>query len=70
MSTHAIEIAQRERFEFGKNWSRFLEVLDEGRIARARESLSAMLDSESLEGKTFLDIGSGSGLFCSTVGTG
>src|SRR6185503_9532160 len=63
MSTHAIEIAQRERFEFGKNWSRFLEVLDEGRIARARESLSAMLDSESLEGKTFLDIGSGSGLF-------
>jgi len=63
MSTHAIEIAQRERFEFGKNWSRFLEVLDEGRIARARESLSAMLESESLEGKSFLDIGSGSGLF-------
>jgi len=63
MSSHAIEIAQGERFEFGKNWSRFLTVLDEARVARAEESLKAMLEVEDLEGKTFLDIGSGSGLF-------
>ncbi|HZI17549.1 MAG TPA: class I SAM-dependent methyltransferase [Pyrinomonadaceae bacterium] len=62
-STHAAEVAGGERFEFGKNWARFLEVLDEGRIRRAEESLREMLEVESLEGRSFLDIGSGSGLF-------
>jgi len=63
MSTHALEIEQGQRFEFGKNWSRFLELLDDARITRARDSLCAMLEVENLEGRTFLDIGSGSGLF-------
>jgi 2-polyprenyl-6-hydroxyphenyl methylase/3-demethylubiquinone-9 3-methyltransferase len=63
MSTHAIEIASGERFEFGKNWSRFLDLLDDARIMRAEESLKQMMEIETLEGKTFLDIGSGSGLF-------
>src|SRR5687768_4443168 len=63
MSTHASEVEGGERFEFGKNWSRFLELLDEGRIRKAEESLKAMLEVETLEGRTFLDIGSGSGLF-------
>jgi len=63
MSTHAIEIARGERFEFGKNWSRFLDLLDDARIMRAEESLKQMLEIETLEGKSFLDIGSGSGLF-------
>ncbi|HYF48422.1 MAG TPA: class I SAM-dependent methyltransferase, partial [Planctomycetota bacterium] len=49
-------------FEFGKNWSRFLKVLDEERILQAEKSLKNMLPG-SLEGKRFLDIGSGSGLF-------
>src|SRR3712207_1360016 len=62
-STHAAEVARGDRFEFGENWSRFLELLDDGRIARAEESLKTMLEVESLEGKSFLDIGSGSGLF-------
>src|ERR1044072_2056758 len=62
-STHASEVAGGERFEFGKNWARFLELLDEGRIRSAEESLRTMLEVESLEGKSFLDIGSGSGLF-------
>lgn len=51
------------RFEFGKNWSRFLSVLNEERIREAEESLKKMLGVESLEGQSFLDIGSGSGLF-------
>jgi 2-polyprenyl-3-methyl-5-hydroxy-6-metoxy-1,4-benzoquinol methylase len=63
MSSHAIEIAQGERFEFGKNWSRFLALLDDTRIERAEASLKEMLEVEDLEGKSFLDIGSGSGLF-------
>ncbi|HKG15734.1 MAG TPA: class I SAM-dependent methyltransferase [Pyrinomonadaceae bacterium] len=63
MSAHAIEVGRGERFEFGENWSRFLEVLDDERIGRAEESLREMLEVESLEGRSFLDIGSGSGLF-------
>ncbi len=60
---HEREVARGERFEFGKNWSAFLEHLDEQRILKAEQSLREMLETENLEGKTFLDIGSGSGLF-------
>ena len=62
-STHAAEVARGERFEFGENWGRFLALLDDERIARAEESLKTMLETEDLSGKSFLDIGSGSGLF-------
>jgi 2-polyprenyl-6-hydroxyphenyl methylase/3-demethylubiquinone-9 3-methyltransferase len=50
-------------FAFGKNWSRFLRVLNEERICEAQDSLTSMLEVDSLAGRTFLDIGSGSGLF-------
>ncbi len=62
-SQHAIEVASGQRFEFGKNWASFLETLDDQKIAEAVDSLRQMLETDSLEGKTFLDIGSGSGLF-------
>lgn len=62
-SVHSTEIARGERFEFGKNWSRFLAVLNDGRISRAEDSLREMLGAKDLVGKRFLDIGSGSGLF-------
>jgi len=52
-----------DRFAFGRNWLRFLTVLDEERILRAEVSLLTMLKESSLEGRRFLDIGSGSGLF-------
>jgi 2-polyprenyl-6-hydroxyphenyl methylase/3-demethylubiquinone-9 3-methyltransferase len=61
--TYADDVERGERFRFGENWSRFLAALSEERIADARASLLAMLDVESLRGKSFLDIGSGSGLF-------
>ncbi len=51
------------RFEFGKNWSRFLKVIDEERIAGAERSLKEVFGTESMAGKRFLDIGCGSGLF-------
>ncbi|HVB22666.1 MAG TPA: class I SAM-dependent methyltransferase [Ktedonobacteraceae bacterium] len=59
----AVEVEQGKRFEFGQNWTRFLATLDEGRIAIAEQSLRDMLGVEQLVGKSFLDIGSGSGLF-------
>lgn len=51
------------RFKFGKNWQRFLAHLNEERIQEAEKSLQTMLGRDRLEGLTFLDIGSGSGLF-------
>jgi 2-polyprenyl-3-methyl-5-hydroxy-6-metoxy-1,4-benzoquinol methylase len=51
------------RFAFGRNWQRFLSFLDDERIAEAEKSLCAMLAVENLHGKSFIDIGSGSGLF-------
>jgi len=57
------EAQYQKHFAFGENWSRFLSVLDEERIKQAEESLKLMLETEDLSGKSFLDIGSGSGLF-------
>jgi SAM-dependent methyltransferase len=57
------EIAQGQRFQFGRNWQRFLSHLDERRIAMAKESLQRMLAMPTLAGLTFLDVGCGSGLF-------
>ena len=51
------------RFEFGRNWERFLKILNEERILEAEKSLKDMLGIEHLNGKNFLNIGSGSGLF-------
>ena len=63
MTTHAGEVKKGERYEFGRNWRRFLSVLNDNRIEEAQKSLTGMLGLDSLEGKTFLDIGCGSGLF-------
>ena len=57
------EKKQDERFAFGKNWQSYLEHLDDSRINRAVKSIQEMLGVETLKGKNFLDIGSGSGLF-------
>lgn len=63
IETHKQEIDSGERFAFGENWAQFLKVLSDQRIFEAKESLKKMLEVEDLKGKTFLDIGSGSGLF-------
>jgi 2-polyprenyl-6-hydroxyphenyl methylase/3-demethylubiquinone-9 3-methyltransferase len=62
-SQYSAEIDSGDRFAFGENWSRFLRVLDEGRIRQAERSLQEMLEVGDLEGRSFLDVGSGSGLF-------
>lgn len=60
---HTLEVSSGERFEFGRNWAEFLKHLDDDRISEAEKSLLEMLELPGLEGKTFVDIGSGSGLF-------
>ncbi|MFA5161735.1 MAG: class I SAM-dependent methyltransferase [Elusimicrobiales bacterium] len=51
------------RFPFGENWADFLKTVDEERIVSAQASLARMLRADTLSGKTFLDIGCGSGIF-------
>jgi 2-polyprenyl-6-hydroxyphenyl methylase/3-demethylubiquinone-9 3-methyltransferase len=51
------------RFGFGENWRRFLRLLDDERIGEAERSMQDLLEISSLDGRRFLDIGSGSGLF-------
>lgn len=51
-----------ERFEFGRNWSKFLATVDDERIESSQRALLEKLNNMPLAGKTFLDIGSGSGL--------
>ncbi|NOY72253.1 MAG: class I SAM-dependent methyltransferase [Gammaproteobacteria bacterium] len=63
MKQHQEEVERGQRFQFGDNWLNFLEVLNEDRIEVAEKYLQKMLDVEDLQGKTFLDAGSGSGLF-------
>ena len=60
---HAREVSSGQRFEFGRNWARFLELLNDDRVRAAEESLLDMLGRKSLAGLRFLDAGSGSGLF-------
>jgi SAM-dependent methyltransferase len=51
------------RFEFGKNWDDFLKGMSEEHLAESEKSLRELLGIDSLAGKRFLDIGSGSGVF-------
>lgn len=55
------DLPLEDRFSFGKNWKEFLDKLSPERIRSAEESLTANLGD--LSGRSFLDIGSGSGLF-------
>ena len=48
-------------FAFGENWSRFLTSLSDKQIEQSIRSVSALVGRDLLD-KTFLDIGSGSGL--------
>jgi 2-polyprenyl-3-methyl-5-hydroxy-6-metoxy-1,4-benzoquinol methylase len=57
------EVSKAQRYKFGENWKKFLTTLNDERVRQAETSLRTMLEVESLEGKSFLDVGSGSGLF-------
>ena len=55
-------------FEFGKNWASFSRQLDEGRLEEAARSLESLFGKGAMQGKSFLDIGCGSGLFSIAAG--
>src|SRR2546427_7970550 len=53
---------QEAHFAFGKNWAAYAEKIAQAQINEAVRGLSRLLGNERLDGKRFLDIGSGSGL--------
>ena len=53
---------EKERFPFGDNWKKYLNVLTDAHINEAEKALKDFLGVKDLKGKRFLDIGSGSGL--------
>lgn len=63
MTDNAGNAADQIRFGFGNNWLQFIKTLDDRQIAEAEMSLRKLLGRKNLNNMTFLDIGSGSGLF-------
>ncbi len=51
------------RFGFGNNWKNYIKNINDKNINDTINSLSTMLEVDSLEKKEFIDIGSGSGIF-------
>jgi 2-polyprenyl-6-hydroxyphenyl methylase/3-demethylubiquinone-9 3-methyltransferase len=51
------------RFEFGKNWLKFAVDIHADQMMEAKKSVARLLGRAELDGLSFLDIGSGSGLF-------
>jgi len=63
MSAGPMKISADQRYEFGSNWQHFIETqLTPQRLESSRKKLLTLLNRADLRGKTFLDIGSGSGL--------
>lgn len=52
----------KDRFEFGKNWKSFSRLIDDEAIRAAEDRMASLLGTRDLSGRTFLDIGCGSGL--------
>ena len=50
------------RFQFGRNWRQFLDRIGEEQLFFAARSLTNLFGREGLLGRSFLDVGSGSGL--------
>jgi SAM-dependent methyltransferase len=56
-------MAGEPRFHFGRNWQSFRRAAwTEARVAQAVRGLDALVGRRAIDGKSFLDIGSGSGL--------
>ena len=49
-------------FAFGENWASYAALIDERRIKEAKDGLVRLLGADTLAGKSFLDLGCGSGL--------
>jgi 2-polyprenyl-6-hydroxyphenyl methylase/3-demethylubiquinone-9 3-methyltransferase len=49
-------------FNFGENWKNFLKNFDISRLNEAKKDIQNFLGTQNLSNKSFLDVGSGSGL--------
>ena len=56
------QIKGKKRFKFGKNWQSYLKHLNQEKINNSKDSILKFLNKKTLKGKTFIDVGSGSGL--------
>jgi 2-polyprenyl-6-hydroxyphenyl methylase/3-demethylubiquinone-9 3-methyltransferase len=61
MSDAAKLLDQSSHFAFGKNWASYAQLVTEARVQAAVDSLRKLAGGD-LQGKSFLDIGCGSGL--------
>ena len=52
---------KKRHFSFGKNWQEYIKTLSREKIEEAKKSILELIGE--VKGKTFLDIGCGSGLF-------
>lgn len=57
------EAAGDKTFAFGRNWLSYTKLVSEQRIAAATASLAEALPYPDMTGRSFLDVGCGSGLF-------
>lgn len=55
-------LSAESHFAFGKNWIDYAQKIDESRVAQAVTDLQRLSGHERFDGKSFLDIGCGSGL--------
>ena len=51
-----------QHFAFGENWQSYAQLIDSKRIAQAEDGMRHLFPNGELQGKSFLDIGCGSGL--------
>jgi 2-polyprenyl-6-hydroxyphenyl methylase/3-demethylubiquinone-9 3-methyltransferase len=49
-------------FAFGENWASYAETIDELRLNEAQKALATLIGEGTLADKSFLDLGSGSGV--------
>ena len=49
-------------FGFGENWKSYVALVDEAKISEAVAGLKRLIAEEDIKGKSFLDIGCGSGI--------
>ena len=52
-----------KRFEFGKNWLKYIEKISDFHINEATNSVKKLIKQENLKDLEFCDVGAGSGLF-------
>lgn len=62
MSEKAHSEYLKDHYKFGENWKEFSEKINQTRIDTAKACLQKLIPASEIKDKTFLDIGSGSGL--------